>query len=396
MLVDGPSLMLTDIESKYEAKPSSPAYDRLYEGTGRWGHMFAVLHEELNTHFEDINGRAATTRHFWTQNSQDFLQLIKDLKEDLYTLKRAGLDAKLAEKYQQVIERCQPWLSPSGGSKVPEDFEPIEIIKYEQVLSETSSSVVLKKQQSPVGLKMIGGGSYANVYAYVDPDYGIKFAIKRAKRETSARDLLRFRQEFDVMKALSFPYILEVYKFNETSNEYRMEFCDETLRDYISKRNGNLNFSTRKRVALQFLYGISYIHTQNYLHRDISLQNVLMKVFGSGAVLVKLSDFGLVKDQASHFTRTETEMRGTIRDPQLDKFKNYGVPNEIYSVGWVLSYIFTGRDGLSSGTDEADRIVQKCTAANVTQRYASVLAVIDDVEHLEATPTASNEAVAEA
>lgn len=396
MSLDSLALMLTDIASKYEEKPSSPAYDRLYEGVGRWGHMFAVLHEELNNHFEAINDRSVTTRHFWAQNSRDFLQLLKDLKEDLYTLKRAGVDAKMAEKYQQGIERCQPWLSPSGGSTVPDDFEPIEIIKYEQVFSETSSSVILKKQQSPVELKMIGSGSYANVYAYVDPDYGIKFAVKRAKRDTSARDLQRFRQEFEVMKNLSFPYIVEVYKFDEASNEYRMEFCDETLRDYISKRNGKLNFSTRKRVALQFLYGISYIHSQGFLHRDISLQNVLMKVFGSGAVLVKLSDFGLVKDQASLFTRTETEMRGTIRDPQLDKFKNYGVPNEIYSVGWVLSYIFTGRDALSPGPDEAARVVQKCTAPDLTQRYASVLAVIADVEHLEVTPTATNQAVAEA
>lgn len=393
---DSHTLMLEDIEEKYEERPSSPAFDRLYEDAGRWGHMFAVLHEELNNHFEAINDRATTTRHYWAPNSRDFLELIKDLKEDLYAFKRTGVDAKLVDEYQQAIERCQPWLSKSGGSTVPQDFEPIAIIKYEQVFSETSSSVNLKKQQSPVELKMIGSGSYANVYAYVDPDYGIKFAVKRAKRETKERDLQRFRQEFDVMKDLSFPYIVEVYKFDETRNEYRMEFCDETLRDYISKRNGTLHFSTRKRVALQFLYGISYIHSQGYLHRDISLQNVLMKVFGSGAVLVKLSDFGLVKDQASLFTRTQTEMRGTIRDPQLHKFKDYGILNEMYSVGWVLSYIFTGRDALSTEMDEASRIVQKCTAPNLTQRYSSALEIIADVEHLEATPTATSHAGAEA
>lgn len=396
MPVDSLALMLTDIAAKYEERPSSPAFDRLYEDVGRWGHMFAVLHEELNIHFEAINDRAETTKHYWAPNSRDFLELIKDLKEDLYALKRTGVDAKLVDKYRQAIERCQPWLSKSGGSAVPQDFEPVAIIKYEQVFSEASSSVNLKKQQSPVELKMIGGGSYANVYAYVDPDYGIKFAVKRAKREVNERDLQRFRQEFEVMKALSFPYIVEVYKFDEARNEYRMEFCDETLRDYISKRNGNLHFSTRKRVALQFLYGMSYIHSQGLLHRDTSLQNVLMKVFGSGAVLVKLSDFGLVKDQASLFTRTHTEMRGTIRDPQLHNFKDYGVLNEMYSMGWVLSYIFTGRDALSTGTDEASRIVQKCTAPDLTQRYSSALAVIADVEHLDATPTATTEAGAEA
>ncbi|UPO76392.1 protein kinase family protein [Arthrobacter sp. Helios] len=396
MPVDGLALMLTDLKDKYEERASSPAFSRLYEDVGPWGHMFAVLHEALNDHFEAINGRAVTTRHYWAIPSRDLIELIKDLKEDLYALKRGGIEIKLIDSYQEAIERCQPWLSPSSGSPVPEDFEPVTIIKYERVFSETSSSVTLKKQRAPVELKMIGGGSYANVYGYVDPDYGIKFAVKRAKRGLSDRDLQRFRQEFDVMKRLSFPYVVEVYKFDEARNEYRMEFCDETLRAYISKRNTKLQFSTRKRVALQFLYGISYIHSQGLLHRDISLQNVLLKVFGSGAVLVKLSDFGLVKDQASRFTRTQTEMRGTIRDPQLHNFKDYDVPNEMYSIGWVLSYIFTGRDALTSGADAASRIVQKCTAPDLMERYGSVLEVIADVEHLEASPAARAATGAEA
>lgn len=64
--------------------------------------------------------------------------------------------------------------------------------------------------------------------------------------------------------------------------------------------------------------------------------------------------------------------------------------------GWVLSYIFTGRDALSTATDPASRIVQKCTAPNLTERYSSALDAIADVEHLEATPTATTEAGAEA
>jgi len=69
------------------------------------------------------------------------------------------------------------------------------------------------------------------------------------------------------------------------------------------------------------------------LRRDISLQNILLKVFDSGAVLVKLSDFGLVKDQSSQFTRTQTETKGTVRDPTLSSFSHYGVVNEIHAIG---------------------------------------------------------------
>jgi len=373
--------MLTDIHAKYEERPDSPEFIRLY-GNSRWGHMFAVMHEELNQHFDEINGRAETTGHYWADNSRALIDLLKDLKNDLYTLKRAGVDITLHADYQKAIERCRPWLSSSGGSKVPEGFEPIELIKYDRVFTE-NALVELKKQHEPIDPKMIGSGSYANVFAYVDPDYGIKFAIKRAKRDAEERDLARFRQEFEVMKNLSFPYILEVYKFDESRNEYRMEHCDATLREYISKRNGNLHFSTRKRIALQFLYGMSYIHSQGLLHRDISLQNVLMKVYESGAVLVKLSDFGLVKEQDSTFTRTHTEMRGTIRDPMLESFRDYSVLNEIYAIGHVLSFIFTGRESIAHGSEEVPRIVQKCVAHDLSERYPSVSELIADIENLD-------------
>ncbi|GAB3799325.1 hypothetical protein GCM10027605_12650 [Micromonospora zhanjiangensis] len=101
---------------------------------------------------------------------------------------------------------------------------------------------------------------------------------------------------------------------------------------------------------------------------------------------MKLSDFGLVKDQASEFTRTHTEMRGTIRDPLLHDFKSYGVLNEIYSIGWILSYIFTGRESLKSTDDQVSRIVQKCAAHDVAKRYQTVREVISDVEQLDAKP----------
>ncbi|WP_077490869.1 protein kinase family protein [Sinomonas mesophila] len=378
-------LMLHDLKEKYEAQAPSPAFSRLYTDDQELGHMFAVLHKKLNAHFEAINGRAKTTRHYWADNSRDLIALIDELNEDRHSLKRAGIDVALDERYQEAIERCEPWLSQSGGSTIPYDFEQIEIVKYEPIFNRAADTIKLKKQDSAVKLKTIGEGSYAIVFSYVDPDYGKKFAVKRAKRGIGERDLARFKQEFDVMKRLSFPYIVEVYKYDEGRNEYRMEFCDETLRTYIATRNNRLSFSSRKRIALQFLYGINYIHQEGLLHRDISLQNVLVKVFGMGAVLVKLSDFGLVKEKSSDFTRTHTEMRGTIRDPLLHDFKTYSAVNEMYSIGSVLSYIFTGRESLKADGDEMSRIVQKCADLNTANRYQSVLELVADVERLEAT-----------
>jgi hypothetical protein len=75
------------------------------------------------------------------------------------------------------------------------------------------------------------------------------------------------------------------------------------------------------------------------------------------------------------------------QDPLLSSFKDYTVLNEIYSIGWVLSYIFTGRQALKTGTDEVSRIVQKCGTNDTAQRYQRVIGLIADVERLEASPT---------
>lgn len=380
------TLMLEDLREKYEQVPSSKAYERLYPGL-EWGHLMAVIHKRLNEHFLEINGRAETTRHYWADPSRALLALIKEIEGDLHTLKRAGFKIELAESYEEALARCRPWLSPSGGSTVPEDFQPITLITHESAFVFPSATVTLAPTPARAAMKMVGGGSYANVYSYTDPNYGARFAIKRAKSNLDDTDLKRFRREFDILAKMSFPYIVEVYRYNEDHNEYSMEYCDTTLRSFISRNNDRLPFSTRKRIALQFLYGVNYIHAMGYLHRDLSLQNVLIKRYDKGAVMVKLSDFGLVKaGHPSDLTRTGTEMKGTIRDPSLADFKGYALPNEMYAIGWVLSYIFTGQDRLAPPQHPLGPTVSGCTHPAPDQRYKSVLELIAEVEQLRGNP----------
>lgn len=387
-MADPVELMILDLEEKYAQLPTTEAYLRLYPDEARFGRIFANLHERLNAHFESINGRAKTTNYYWADASRDLLSLIEEVPEALFVLQQAGIEVRSSPEYKAEIERCKPWLANHRGSTVPDDFQLITIIKYTPIFVRPDATVRLRKNGTSQSLHLIGEGSYARVFSFEDPDYGKKFALKRAKPGLPERDLYRFREEFRILKSLSHPYIVEVYQYDEARNEYKMEFCEETLRHFIGRRNASLGFDYRKRIALQFLYGINFLHRKNYLHRDVSLQNILLKTFGDDAVLVKLSDFGLVKDTSSTFTRTQTEMRGTIRDPQLHAFKDYSVTNEIYAIGWILSYIFTGKESLITGTDDVSRVVRQCTDQDVSLRYPDVRSIISDVEQLSTSSDA--------
>lgn len=196
------------------------------------------------------------------------------------------------------------------------------------------------------------------------------------------RGLERFKKEFEYLKRVQSPYVVQAYKYDDEKNEYRMEYCDTTLRSYIAENNNKLNFDRRRRIALQFLYGLNHIHKHELLHRDISLQNVLIKKYDHGAVVVKLSDFGLVKEQDSTFTQSHTEMRGSIRDPLWLDFKKFKMTNEIFAVGTVLAYIFTGKEGIPPNNSELNAVIHRCVTTNGEERFQTVLEVVQQLEAL--------------
>jgi hypothetical protein len=82
-----------------------------------------------------------------------------------------------------------------------------------------SSSRPLEECQAQDGRR----GGLRHAYRYTDPEYGTEFALKRAKRGLDEKDLTRFRKEFELLKKLRFPYVLEVYQYNANRDEYTME-----------------------------------------------------------------------------------------------------------------------------------------------------------------------------
>ena len=115
-------------------------------------------------------------------------------------------------------------------------------------------------QRSIIAIPALFAASFAGHFAHITIFCAPEISSQNTRRRNAPH-------QQPSLKRLSFPYIVEVYQYDETRNEYEMEFCDETLRKYIGTRNSNLAFATRKRIALQFLYGLNYIHSQGFLHR---------------------------------------------------------------------------------------------------------------------------------
>lgn len=380
-----PSFVYQDIETKYSERHYDDRFTRLYEAEDyRLRPAFSYLHDRLNSLLGFMNEKRLRGGHYNADPSRELIDVTREIGQLKTTLRRIGVEVSLSATYESVLERCRRFLTSSGGSAIPDDFEEVTLEDYEPIFTIPASTVRLEKSGRDYALKSVGSGSYAQVYKYKDDEYRMHVAVKKARHTLNEAEMERFEAEYAVLAELSSPYILSVFRYNEADKSYSMEYCDHTLGSYIAENNGkpNFDFTKRKRMALQFLYGISYLTIKEVLHRDLSFTNVLVKTYDAGVVQVKLSDFGLHKTQSSILTRTGTEMKGTILDPTLEDFKNYSLANEIYAVGHVVSFIFTGRTAPHVRGEHLGGIVRRCTDLNVDDRYQHVNEIIRDVTDL--------------
>lgn len=190
--------------------------------------------------------------------------------------------------------------------------------------------------------------------------------------------MLRFKQEYDVLKSLSSPYVIEVYSYDTENNEYTMEYMDETVCDFIGKYIGKhareLSLGKRKNIIFQVCRGLEYIHSKGILHRDLSLTNVFIKHYDDVDV-VKIGDFGLVKLPDSNLTSLLSDVKGSLNDSDLINvgFGNYEICHEIYALTRLCTFILTGKSRINDLPDGAlKRFWERGTNPDRTKRFVDV------------------------
>jgi serine/threonine protein kinase len=325
------------------------------------------------------------------------------------------------ELHQALEEDSSPSLSPETGAPAP---GAPEVPGYQllEELGRGATSVVYKAWQ----------GNLRRVVA---------LKVVRADVRIGSLERARFGTEGEAVARLQHPNVVQVYDIGECRGRpyLVLEFVDGGS---LAQRLAGGPMAVADAVGLveTLARAMEYVHQRGILHRDLNPANVLLAVVSSPLSVVsrrggtssltpdnwqltttpKITDFGLAKLLVGGVGLTQTgAVLGTpsyMAPEQAEgRTREIGPATDVHALGAILYHLLTGRPPYDGGTilatllqvrsDEPPPAVRqfrpevspalealclRCLYKRPADRYASAVALADDLARLATTPPAAS------
>src|SRR6266542_1819478 len=272
----------------------------------------------------------------------------------------------------------------SDSTRTPAKFGDYELLEE---IGRGGQGVVYRARQKSlnrtVALKVIGLGHWA----------------------TEAH-LKRFRREAEAAASLEHPGIVPIHEVGERDGAcyFSMGFVEGGQLDAVAKREP-MPIRRAAELIAKVARTVHYAHEHGILHRDIKPGNILLDRQGEP----HLTDFGLARLVETESTITRTmEVLGTpsYMAPEQAVGNNAAISaiTDVYGIGAVFYQLLTGHAPFAGGTTfetvrlvldteprkprllspkidrDLDTICLKCLEKDPKRRYASALALAEDLE----------------
>lgn len=254
---------------------------------------------------------------------------------------------------------------------------------FTQAAPHLDESYVATKFESPVldkyeiG-KLLGIGSFGNVYRAVRKDNSKRYAIKAMSKEKHKYAVL----ECDLLKSVSHANVLQFEEMFETESTVYMvteELRGPELFEVLVNRDRPFDEADTLVFVEQMLLAVEACHKRDFAHLDVKIENMVFRERSLQAPVV-LVDFGAAQkfirapyaDKSDHYieglddeTRelTATRPAGTIPYNAPEVLNGlFSSRSDVWSVGVSMFVLLTGRrpfESMRSTPLEAEKSVAR-------------------------------------
>ncbi len=191
----------------------------------------------------------------------------------------------------------------------------------------------------------LGNGSMGtSVYLGILED-GSEVAVKRMLKDQCGDAAENERKILSLINTKKSPFIVN-YRHFLKDNIFMyliVDLCEQTLVEYVNSQN-NPQINGR-RIIIEVLTGLKFLHDHGILHRDLKPSNVLVDVDGH----MRLADFGISRVLNEDETTLHTNAKGTegwmaaevienINKEDKGRFKR---KSDIQPAGMIAFFILT-------------------------------------------------------
>ena len=220
---------------------------------------------------------------------------------------------------------------------------------------------IVKKKKKKINLndyhicgKPLGQGAFCVAYKIYKINHKKKekkyYVAKVFDRFKDDKDKLNFRREIKALSSIRCPLIIKYYGYKMHSiispdikkPTIIIEFAPKgTLANAIANKEKWFDDTTKVKAIFGILAGMSFIHNNNFIHRDLKPQNI----FFDENYEIKIGDF----NSSRKIYGSDVDITFEVGTPQYiapellcDEYSVYSNEIDVYPFGSILLEILTG------------------------------------------------------
>ena len=182
-------------------------------------------------------------------------------------------------------------------------------------------------------------------------------AVKLLRPDVSGEEsVLRFEREVQLTSQLTHPNTVAIYDYGRTPDGvfyYAMELLDGVNLQELVRNEGPLPPGRVVHILRQVCSALCEAHGLGLVHRDIKPANVMLCERWATGDVVKVVDFGLVKEAAGKAdVTTDKVVMGTphyMSPEAIQTPDRVGPPSDLYAVGAMAYFLVTGQTLFADG-----------------------------------------------
>jgi serine/threonine-protein kinase len=262
-------------------------------------------------------------------------------------------------------------------------------------LASTFSVASMRRETRQLGQyrleKQIAEGGQATVHRAFHALLRRPTAVKILKRHLATDELIaRFEREVQLASSLVHPATVEIFDYGRTRDGtffYVMEYIDGITLAELLEKDGPQPVPRVAHIVKQVCESLREAHGKGFVHRDIKPGNVMLCERGGVADVVKVLDFGLIKDIYATDTRDITQYATVLGTPLFMAPERIRDPADadaradVYAVGAVAFLLLAGKRVFEAPNDvELKRLILEVDAPRVTRATdRPIPEVLDDL-----------------